>query len=81
MKMWNDLNRPSNLRTTNHCEGWNNSWNAQTRRSSPNNWFAIRFIKIQDKNTKKTGLGSWKGAGDSLWKRRNGVNSMNESTS
>ena len=49
MRMWNVFNRPSNLRTTNHCEDWNQSWNAQTRRSSPNIWSAMRFIKIQQK--------------------------------
>ena len=50
INMWNVFERPSRLRTTNYCEGWNNAWNMHTR-SSPNIWLAIKFLKIQQKNT------------------------------
>ena len=59
MKMWNVFKRSSNLRTTNHWEGWSISWNAQNRRSTPNIWLAIRSVKIQEQNT-KTVLSTWK---------------------
>ena len=51
IEMWNVFERPSRLRTTNFCEGWNNAWNTHTRRASPNIWLAIKFLKIQQKNT------------------------------
>ena len=28
-KMWNVQNRPTRLRTTNFCEGWNRIWNRE----------------------------------------------------
>ena len=52
IEMWNVFERPSRLRTTNYCEGWNNAWNTHTRRASPNIWLAIKFLKIQQKTPK-----------------------------
>ena len=34
INMWNVFERPSRLRTTNCCKGWNNAWNMHTRRFS-----------------------------------------------
>ena len=49
-EMWNVLVRPSRMRTTNICEGWNSSWNCRTRRGRPNFLLTIRFLKVQESN-------------------------------
>ena len=51
INMWNVFERPSRLWTTSFCEGWNKAWNMHTRRSSLNNWLAIKILKIQQKST------------------------------
>ena len=53
-EMWNVFDRPSRMRTTNICEGWNSSWNRRSRRGRPNFWLAIRFSKVQEKLFKNT---------------------------
>ena len=52
-KPWNVYDRPERLHTTNFCEGWNNSWNRKNQRNSPNFWTAVRFLKQQQRETKK----------------------------
>ena len=47
--MWNVKNRPTRLRTTKFCEGWNRIWNRKVQRHSPNLWLVILFLKQQEK--------------------------------
>ena len=51
-KMWNVYQRSPRLRTTNDCESWNKSWNVRARRSTPNFWLAVRFLKQQERITR-----------------------------
>ena len=46
--------RPSRIRTTNNCEGWNNAWNRRNGRKSPNFWLAIRFLKREERIIRNT---------------------------
>ena len=50
-KLWNVYDRPLRLRTTNFCEGWDNTWNRKIQRNSPNFWTAVRFLKQQQRET------------------------------
>ena len=40
------------MRTTNACEGWNISWNRKNNRTRPNFWGSVRFVELQERETR-----------------------------
>ena len=50
-KLWNVYDHPQRLRTTNFCEGWNNSWNRENQQTSPNFQTAVQVLKQQQRET------------------------------
>ena len=43
--------RPQRRRTTNFCEGWNNSWNREIEQNSPNFRTVVRVLRQQQRET------------------------------
>ena len=48
--LWNVYDRPTRIRTTNFCEGWNNSRNRKIQQNSPNFLTALQFVKQQERD-------------------------------
>ena len=53
-EMWRVFERPSRVRTTTNCEGWNSAWNRRNGRKSPNFWLAIRFLRREERIIRNT---------------------------
>ena len=49
---WLRKRNDEKMRTTNACEGWNNSWNRKNTRTRPNFWVSMRFLKLQERKTR-----------------------------
>ena len=50
--MWNVFDRNEKMRATNACEGWNNSYNRKSNRTRPNFLVSMRFLKLQERETR-----------------------------
>ena len=48
MEIFCVFDRPTTLRTTNYCGGWNSQWNAQIGHKNPSFWVVLPKLSDQE---------------------------------